>query len=139
MKIFIACSKHFYSELEIIKEGLEKLGHEVALLNSYEDPFKGDKIREKCHESFLDWVAEMIALNDENLGSNDAILVVNLEKDGKANYLGGATFLEVTKAWELGKRIYFWNPLPEGIFHEELLAFRPKVINKDLELIEVKD
>jgi hypothetical protein len=44
--------------------------------------------------------------------------------------------LEVFKAWELGKKIFFYNPLPEGILYDELFGMNPLVINGDLSLIE---
>ena len=38
MKIFVICSKKFYSKIEEIKKELEKRGHEVFLPNCYDDP-----------------------------------------------------------------------------------------------------
>ena len=39
MKIFIACSKHFYHEIKMLAGILENWGHEVSYPNSYDDPF----------------------------------------------------------------------------------------------------
>jgi hypothetical protein len=34
----------------------------------------------------------MIRLQKENVGVNDCILMLNFEKNGQANYIGGALF-----------------------------------------------
>ena len=65
----------------------------------------------------------------------NAVLVLNFDKGESRNYLGGATFLEVFKAWELGRRIFFLNPLPDGILRDELDAMSPVVIDGDLSLV----
>lgn len=74
----------------------------------------------------------MLRLQAEKVAANDAVLVLNMEKNGQPNYIGGATFLEIFKAFELGKKIYLFNPVPEGIFRDELLGMNPIVINGDL-------
>ena len=38
MKIFIICSKKFYSKIEEVKKNLEKKNIEVFLPNCYDDP-----------------------------------------------------------------------------------------------------
>ena len=38
MKIFIVCSKHFYNNIEDIKNKLEEMGHEITLPVSFENP-----------------------------------------------------------------------------------------------------
>jgi hypothetical protein len=57
---------------------------------------------------------------------------LNFDKADLKNYLGGATFLEVFKAWELGKKIFFYNRLPEGMLRDELDAMAPTVIDGNL-------
>jgi hypothetical protein len=62
----------------------------------------------------------------------DAVLVLNYDKNGYKNYIGGATFLEIYDAFRLNKKIYFVNDLPEGMLKDELIGFSPVVINEDL-------
>ena len=78
----------------------------------------------------------MIRLQKEKVETNDAVLVLNMEKNGQENYIGGATFLEVFKAFELDKKIYFLNPLPDNFLKDELLGMGPIIINGDLSLIK---
>jgi hypothetical protein len=135
MRIFICCSKHFYQNIPPIKEKLEKAGHIIMLPNSYEDPFKEEEMKKKGLREHQQWKAMMIRLQESKVKANDAILVLNFEKESMKNYIGGATFLEIFKAFELGKKIFLFNPIPENIFKDELLAMNPFVIEGDLSKI----
>jgi len=77
----------------------------------------------------------MIRLQKEKVEANDAVFILNFEKHGQPNYIGGATFLETFKAFELGKKIFLYNPIPDNIFKDELIAMDPVVINGDLDKI----
>jgi hypothetical protein len=136
MKIFIACSKHFYSEIQMLAGILHNWGHEVSYPNSYDDPFAEERLKSMNDEEHQRWKAKMMAKDYENIAPQDAILVLNLEKKGIPNYIGGATFLEIYKAWELGKKIFFYNPLPNCCFTDELRGINPTVINGNLELVQ---
>lgn len=81
------------------------------------------------------WKADMLRLQVKKVANNDALLVLNFDKNKVPNYIGGATFLEVYKAFELGKKIFFYNPIPEGILKDELLAMQPVIINQNLTLV----
>jgi nucleoside 2-deoxyribosyltransferase len=65
----------------------------------------------------------------------DAVLIVNVEKNGKLNYIGGNTFLEMGFAHVLEKPLFVLNPLPEVMYRDELEAMRPIVLNNNLNLI----
>ncbi|MFH0808116.1 MAG: hypothetical protein V1888_00675 [archaeon] len=135
MKIFIACSKHFYSEIKRVARVLEDMGHEVSYPNSYDDPFAEDRARVMNHEEHVRFKSMMMRRDRENLEPVDAVLVLNLEKKGIPNYIGGATFLEVYMAWELGKKIFFYNPLPKCSFSDELTGINPVILNENLGLV----
>ena len=77
----------------------------------------------------------MMSKDKANIESQDAVLILNFEKKGISNYIGGATFLEVYMAWELKKKIFFYNPLPNCSFTDELVGINPVVINGNLELV----
>ena len=136
MKIMIISSKHFYHKIPEIKEELEKKGHIIMLPNSYDNPFKEEEMKTLSSEEHSNWKRNMMKLHEPKIKQNDAVLVLNFEKNNQPNYIGGATFMEVIKAWELEKKIFFYNPLPEGIFKDELLGVNPKIINQDLNEIE---
>ena len=44
--------------------------------------------------------------------------------------------MEIIKAWELGKKIFLYNPIPENIFKDELTAMQPIILNGDLTRIK---
>ncbi|MBM3200657.1 hypothetical protein FJZ53_06985 [Candidatus Woesearchaeota archaeon] len=136
MKIFICCSKHFYDKVKPVKEELEKNGHEVTLPNSFEDPYKEEKLKQHNLKEHAAWKASMLRLQEEKIKKNDAILVLNFEKNGMKNYIGGATFLEIFKAFELKKKIFLLNPLPDNVFKDELSCMSPVILNGDLSGIE---
>ena len=136
MKIFIASSKHLYHKIPEIKNKLESMGHIVTLPNSYDEPFKEEEMKQLSPEEHTKWKAEMMRRDVINIQPNDAILVLNFEKKGQPNYIGGATFLEIYKAWDLRKKIFLYNPIPDNMFKDELIGINPLIINGNLELIK---
>lgn len=136
MKIFICCSKHLYHQVLPIKKQLEAMGHKVALPNSFLKPLKEEELKRQDQKEHIRWKRRMIRHQNKKVEANDAVLVLNFEKNGQKNYIGGATFLEVFRAFDLNKKIFFWNPIPKGILSDELTAMTPKVIKGDLELIK---
>ena len=48
----------------------------------------------------------MLRRDKENIEPNDAVLVLNFEKKGQRNYIGGATFLEIYNAWKMNKKLF---------------------------------
>jgi len=136
MKIFIACSKHFYHKIREIKNNLEQRGHEVALPNSYDNPFKEEEIKNLSKEEHIKWKASMMKKDKVSIEPNDAVLVLNFEKNGQPNYIGGATFLELYKSWELNKKIFLFNAIPDCKLKDEIIGMDPTVINGDLTKIK---
>jgi hypothetical protein len=136
MKIFICCSKAFYSKIPKIKSYLESKGHKITLPNSYDDPLKEEKVRKEGANLHAKWKGKMIREQEQKIRRNDAILVLNLRKNNQPNYIGGATFLEMYKAYELGKKIYLYNQIPNNILRDEILGFSPHIIDGDLNKIQ---
>lgn len=136
MKIFIASSKNFYHKIPEIKRELEMLGHEITLPNSYENPLKEEEVKTRSLEEHIKWKQGMMRLHEPKIKANEGILVLNFEKNGQPNYIGGGTFMEIVKAWELEKSIYLYNPIPNCIFSDELRGINPIILNKKLSLIK---
>lgn len=135
MKIFIICSKHFYHKIPEIQKKLDK-SHKITFPNSYEEPFKEEELKKESQEEHIKWKSEMMRRHEPSIKSNDAILVLNFEKKGIPNYIGGATFMEIVKAWELNKKIFFYNSLPKCSFTDELIGINPIILNGDLTKIK---
>lgn len=135
MKIFICSSKHNYDKVEKIKIELEKKGHKITLPNSYDEPLMEEKMKLKGKKEHDDWKGEMFRLQNKKVADNDAVLVLNFKKGDQDNYIGGSVLLEMFKAWELGKKIFLYNPVPNNMLKDEIEGFTPIIINGNLDLI----
>lgn len=132
MNIFICCSKAFYDQIAPIAKKLQAQGHEIELPNSFDDPAAEQQAKNSGHKEHAVFKKAMFERSLSIIASCDAVLVLNFEKHGQANYIGGATFLEVYDAFRLGKSVYFYNSLPDGILHDELTSMVTEVIDGDL-------
>jgi hypothetical protein len=129
MKLFLIASKHCYPHIPPLVAILEKQGHVLVFPNCYTEPEKEDAVRAQGAEAHAQWKADMIHQSIETIASVDGVLVINEEKNGIPNYIGGATFLEIYDAFRLGKKIFFLNPLPEGMLYDELCGFSPVILH----------
>jgi hypothetical protein len=136
MRIGIVGSMQYTEKMIEIKNRLVDLGHD-AFLTNLADPFVGKSDTEK----------EAIKLDQKNnqdairefwrlMQDGEAILVINLDKNGIKNYIGGNTLMEIGFAHVLSQKIFLYNPIPEIQFYKsEIEAVRPIVINQDLSKI----
>lgn len=140
MKILIICSKKFYSKIEEVKKILEEKNNEVFLPNCYDDPITEQKMWDLGKEEHQKFKAKMYKQSEETISKMDAVLVLNLDKEKEGeifkNYIGGATFLEMYDAFRLGKKIYLYNDIPNGMLFDEIEGFGPIIIKGDLNLIK---
>ena len=140
MKILIICSKKFYSKIEEVKKILEEKNNEVFLPNCYDDPTAEQKMWDLGKEEHQKFKAKMYKQSEETISKMDAVLVLNLDKEKEGeifkNYIGGATFLEMYDAFRLGKKIYLYNDIANGMLFDEIEGFGPIIIKGDLNLIK---
>ena len=138
MKITICGSMKFHQEMREVKKTLEDRGHTVFVPKSIElmdtvgfvHPTEDEeRIAAKIEHDF-------IRSHFKKIEEAEAILVLNYDKKGIANYVGGNTFLEMGLAFWLGKKIYLLNPIPQMDYLTEMYAMQPTVINGDLSLIK---
>jgi nucleoside 2-deoxyribosyltransferase len=66
----------------------------------------------------------------------DAVLIVNIDKNGIKNYIGGNSFLEMGFAHVLDKKLYLYDDIPDLSYKDEMVAMQPIVINQDLSKIK---
>ena len=111
------------------------MGHSITLPNIFNDPFIELRIKKESKEKHIEIKQKLLKEQVIKIRDNDAIVVVNFDKKGIKNYIGGATFLEMYKAFELGKKIYLINPIPEGILEDEIIGFNPIILENDLKRI----
>jgi hypothetical protein len=136
MKIGIIGSMQYTEQMLDMRSKLQQLGHD-AFLTDLHTPFIGKTDKEK----------EIIKLEQKNnkdairefwrmMQGADAVLVLNLDKNGIKNYIGGNTFLEIGFAHVLNQKIFLLNPIPEIPFYKtEIEAMKPVVLSGDLSLI----
>ncbi|NCO10806.1 hypothetical protein GW930_02795 [Candidatus Saccharibacteria bacterium] len=133
MIIFISTSATFYNKVAPVMQELKSMGHDVIPPNGYGENVDESIIRE--NDTHQAWKEKMLRQDIRLVESCDAILVLNYEKNGQPNYVGASAFLELFKAFELNKKRFIFNPLPESGYYDELLGMNPTVINGDLSLI----
>ena len=124
MKITIVGNMTFLKKFEEAKNFLEQRGHEVIV------PEK-DPMPEPIPPSHKKRAMEKF---NENLKKSDAILVMNYTKDGKENYIGANSLMEIGMAFILQKKIFALNSFPE-FCKDELKAIEVQVLNGDLNKI----
>jgi len=129
---------HFTETMLEMRDRLIDLGHD-AYLTGLAAPFigKSDKEKEKIK---IEQKTHQDAIRDfwRLMQGGDAILVVNPDRHGIVNYIGGNTFLEMGFAHVLDQKIFLLNPIPDIPFYRtEIEAFQPIILNGDLDRLIV--
>lgn len=142
MKITLCGSIKFAKEMVEVKKILGQRGHEVLLPEKAKsfatgklnlDNFKGGRTDANFKKKY-----NLMRKHFEEVAKGDAILVLNYDRKGIKNYIGGNTFAEIAIAYYLKKPIYLLNPVPEELtYAEEIKAMEPIILNGNLELIKV--
>lgn len=134
--ITICTSVNFYRQAVQVQEQLEKQDYKVLLPATAEQMKQtGDYDAEK-HRTWLknpdDYHKKSAFIKKHFLKveRGDAILVLNYEKHGVTNYIGGNVLIEMGVAFYLGKTIFILNDVPkESSFYEELVGMNPIVLH----------
>ncbi len=133
MRIGVAGSMQFIEQMAEAAEKLRELGHET-FISKFKDEYVGKSDDEKESQKLHDKM-ENDAIREfwQPMQDADALLVVNLDKHGIKNYIGGNSFLEMGFAHVLKQKIFLMNSIPEMPYYgTEIVAMRPIVINGDL-------
>jgi hypothetical protein len=141
MKITICGSSAFRKEMLQFRDRLKEIGHEPILHPVYDELVSG-RVPElarrietehgdvKKQYGFIKWYYNSIV-------NSDAILVLNFEKNGIKNYIGGNTLMEMAFAHVHDKKVFLLNPLPEKVSYvDEIKAMVDVVLNGDLKKIK---
>ncbi|MDO8538189.1 MAG: hypothetical protein Q7S21_04860 [archaeon] len=137
MKIGIISSMQFTDKMVEVRDKLIALGHD-AFITTFHKSLVGKNEEEiekiKLHQKYnLDAIKEFWNM----MQGADAVLVLNFDKHGVKNYIGGNTLMEIGFAHVLNQKIFLWNPIPKIEFYEtEIIAVKPIIINGDLSKIE---
>jgi hypothetical protein len=137
MKIVTICSSaNFYRQVIDIQEELQKLGLKVIV------PKTATRMKEANDYDvahYKTWFAdandyhkkaELMRAHFDEVDKADAILVVNNQKHGVDNYIGGNVLMEMAIAFHQGKLIFIQNEVPkESAYLEEILGMQPVVLH----------
>lgn len=140
MRITIIGSSMFAKQMVEYQDALTKLGHRVNLHEHYVAQGKGEalhlekRIQEEHAQLKIDERYHKYHY-DEIVNQSDAVLVLNFDKNGIKNYIGGNTLMELGFAYVHDKKIFLLNPIPEIMYREEIESVEPTVINGDLSKI----
>jgi len=136
MKIGIIGSMQYTEQMLEAKKELIALGHD-AFLTDLHEPFIGKNDAEK-EEIKLFQKNNKDAIREfwRQMQGSDAVLVVNLDKRGIKNYIGGNTLMEMGFAHVLNQKIYLLNPVPDIPYYKtEIEAMEPVILNGKLDKI----
>jgi hypothetical protein len=140
MKIMICGSMRFAKKMVEAKKSLEKLGHSVYLPidikihlsdSSFSDNLDADY--KHCIEN--DTIKKCFDLIEQS----DAILHLNLKKNGKESYIGTSGLMEIGLAHYLGKKIFLFNKLPnykDARWAHEVAIMRPVILDGNFDKIK---
>ncbi|MCX7881079.1 MAG: hypothetical protein N2482_01015 [Patescibacteria group bacterium] len=141
IKIITICSSaSFYKDVLKIKEKLVKKGFKVLVpITAYK--MKRNKNFNVCdykhwHKDpkFYPLKTKLIKNHFRKIEKSEAILVVNLEKNGQKGYIGGNVLIEIAIAFYLKKKIFILNRINENNpFKEEILAMKPVFLEEKIE------
>lgn len=134
MIIAVCGSLTHHKDMRQAQRALEKLGHSVFVPKSLDlieqQGFtKPVTVKERlAAEKKYNFISEHF----KKIERSDAVLVVNMEKNGIAGYIGGNTFLEMGVAFYLKKKIYLLHAIPSVSYELELASMHPLVLDGDL-------
>ena len=142
MKIYVLGSTSFMKEMVDTKNRLCAFGFDGWIHPHYEALVRGEK-----NDHIERWKnGERAALKRENnyfhehyghILESDAILIVNGEKRGIQNYIGGNVLMEMGQAYVNHKKIFFLNGMPSGLpYMDEIEAMDPVCLFGDLSRID---
>jgi len=145
MKITICGSISSSSKMIEIAEELTRLGHVFELPHSTRRIMNGELTLEEYLKEAKDngdkkfrkeASVDVIKEHYEFIENSDAILVVNIDKNGVKNYIGGNVLMEIGFAYVLDKKIFLLNPIPENVSYvDEIKAMANIILDGDLKKI----
>ena len=134
--ITICSSSSFYRQAGEVKDELSRQGFEVII------PKMAEEMKAKNNYERVDyqpWLSDpsayhvkagLIRGHFDQVAKADAILVLNYEKHGVSNYIGGNVLMEMGVAFHLKIPIFMLNEAPKDMsYSEEILGLEPIVLH----------
>ena len=136
MKIGVIGSMQFTDKMIKVRDKLQELGHDAFITDLHKSMIgkTDDEIEKiKLHQKYnMDAIREFWRM----MQGADAVLVLNLDKNGIKNYVGGNTLMEIGFAHVLNQKVFMLNPIPEMPYCKtEIEAVKPIILNGDFSKI----
>ena len=141
--ITICSSANFYKQAVEQQAELEKQGLKVII------PATAEKMKESGDydvSHYKTWFGDandyhkktaLIRGHFDEIDKGDAILVLNYEKHGVPNYIGGNVLMEMAIAFYQRKPIFLMNEIPaESNFLEEIIGMNPILLHGDINALK---
>lgn len=136
MKIALCYSMQYAEKAREMQDALAVLGHTVYVSSENNEYFGKDDREKEEIKLYHKYQTNIMNEYFEVIANADAILVLNYDKQGITNYIGGNTLIEMGIAHYLGKKIFLMNPIPEIPYYTtEIIAMKPVVIEGNLNRI----
>ena len=123
--ITVCASCAFYRKVNEVKDTLDPLGFEVLVPRLALEMKRTGNYEVSQYKTWFadpndyDKKADLIRAHFAEIDKADAILVVNEEKRGIKNYIGGNVLMEMALAFHTNKPVFILNEVPEGSSVEE--------------------
>jgi len=134
--VTICSSANFYRKAVELQIFLEKAGYQTIIPSTAE---KMKKTGDYDVSHYRTWLTNsddyhkktrLMQTHFKEIENGDVVLIINEEKHGVANYIGGNVLIEMALAFYLSKPIYILNDIPEqSTFMEEIIAMAPIVLH----------
>ena len=138
--ITICTSGSFYRKATAIKTKLEAYDYSVIVPATAEKMKKSGDYDISHYKTWFsdakDYHKKAAYMREhfKEVERGDICLVLNYEKHGVANYIGGNVLMEMALAFYLKKPIYILNEVPKNSpFIEEILGMEPVVLKGKIE------
>lgn len=130
MKITICGSMIHEPHMTAAADTLRAQGYDVDKPNVFEGHVYADNLDANAglKRGFID---EHFAKID----TSDAILVINDDKNGVNNYIGGNTLIEIAYAYAQRLEVFLLNPVPDVSYADEIRGMHPIILDGKLEAI----
>lgn len=144
LKTIVICSSaSFYKQALETEKSLKRLGFKVSLpisartmekTNNYDSSFYKPWFKNPAN---FKRKAFLMRDHFNKVLKADSVLVINLDKDGKKNYIGGNVLAEMAFAFYFKKPIFVLNEIPKNSpFYEEVFGMNPVFLQGDLSKIK---
>jgi len=143
MKVYVLGSNSFVNEMVKTKDELRALGLDGWIHQDYQDHVDGVvKAIPETHglngeSADFKRAHDYINQHYKHILESDAIIIVNLEKKGIKNYIGGNCLMEIGMAYVNKKKVFLSNDMPTDLpYLDEIKAMDPICLHGNLSNIK---